>query len=164
MIIQEDRLSSLESNLKMNQCDFLKKNGNELYKPFLIENPIKREFASNIKVAKKWLKKKMKMWELIGNYKNHPVFLNRAPTLHRLSIQAFEPTLIEGKAIRLHPSKVLLLMQILMEDQMAVHLVLSRSTNGSKLLMLATNNIIAPSSGRPTASSINKTWQWDVII
>ena len=141
-------------NLKMNQCGLPKKMALELYKPFLMRELVKRELASNIKVAKKMVEEEDEnVWELIEEIiKNHPVLLNRAPTLHRLSIQAFEPTLIEGKAIRLHPLVCSAFNADFDGDQMAVHLVLSQEAQmEAKLLMLATNNIIAPSSGRPIA-------------
>ncbi len=141
-------------NLKMNQCGLPKKMALELYKPFLMRELVKRELASNIKIAKKMVEEEDEnVWELIEEIiKNHPVLLNRAPTLHRLSIQAFEPTLIEGKAIRLHPLVCSAFNADFDGDQMAVHLVLSNEAQmEAKLLMLATNNILAPSSGKPIA-------------
>ena len=141
-------------SLKMNQCGLPKKMALELYKPFLMRELVKRELASNIKVAKKMVEEEDEnVWELIEEIiKNHPVLLNRAPTLHRLSIQAFEPILIEGKAIRLHPLVCSAFNADFDGDQMAVHLVLSQEAQmEAKLLMLATNNIIAPSNGGPIA-------------
>lgn len=141
-------------NLKMNQCGLPKKMALELYKPFLMRELVKRELASNIKIAKKMVEDENEnVWELIEEIiKNHPVLLNRAPTLHRLSIQAFEPTLIEGKAIRLHPLVCSAFNADFDGDQMAVHLVLSPEAQiEAKLLMLAPNNIIAPSNGKPIA-------------
>ena len=141
-------------NLKINQCGLPKKMALELYKPFLMRELVKRSLATNIKVAKKMVEEENEeVWELIEEIiKNHPVLLNRAPTLHRLSIQAFEPTLIEGKAIRLHPLVCSAFNADFDGDQMAVHLVLSPEAQAeAKLLMLATNNIIAPSSGKPIA-------------
>ncbi len=141
-------------NLKMNQCGLPKKMALELYKPFLMRELVKRDLASNIKIAKKMVEEEDEnVWELIEEIiKNHPVLLNRAPTLHRLSIQAFEPTLIEGKAIRLHPLVCSAFNADFDGDQMAVHLVLSNEAQmEAKLLMLATNNILAPSSGKPIA-------------
>ena len=141
-------------SLKMNQCGLPKKMALELYKPFLMRELVKRELASNIKVAKKMVEEEDEnVWELIEEIiKNHPVLLNRAPTLHRLSIQAFEPILIEGKAIRLHPLVCSAFNADFDGDQMAVHLVLSNEAQmEAKLLMLATNNILAPSSGKPIA-------------
>ena len=141
-------------SLKMNQCGLPKKMALELYKPFLMRELVKRELASNIKVAKKMVEEEDEnVWELIEEIiKNHPVLLNRAPTLHRLSIQAFEPILIEGKAIRLHPLVCSAFNADFDGDQMAVHLVLSQEAQmEAKLLMLATNNIIATSNGGPIA-------------
>ncbi len=141
-------------NLKIHQCGLPKKMALELYKPFLMRELVKREIATNIKIAKKMVEDEDEsVWELIEEIiKNHPVLLNRAPTLHRLSIQAFEPTLIEGKAIRLHPLVCSAFNADFDGDQMAVHLVLSPEAQmEAKLLMLATNNIIAPSSGKPIA-------------
>ena len=141
-------------NLKINQCGLPKKMALELYKPFLMRELVKREIASNIKIAKKMVEEEDDyVWELIEEIiKNHPVLLNRAPTLHRLSIQAFQPTLIEGKAIRLHPLVCSAFNADFDGDQMAVHLVLSPEAQmEARILMLATNNIIAPSSGKPIA-------------
>ena len=141
-------------NLKIYQCGLPKKMALELYKPFLMRELVKREIASNIKIAKKMVEEEDDyVWELIEEIiKNHPVLLNRAPTLHRLSIQAFQPTLIEGKAIRLHPLVCSAFNADFDGDQMAVHLVLSPEAQmEARLLMLATNNIIAPSSGKPIA-------------
>ena len=141
-------------SLKMNQCGLPKKMALELYKPFLMRELVQRELASNVKIAKKMVEEEDEnVWELIEEIiKNHPVLLNRAPTLHRLSIQAFEPILIEGKAIRLHPLVCSAFNADFDGDQMAVHLVLSQESQmEAKLLMLATNNIIAPSSGKPIA-------------
>jgi len=141
-------------SLKMNQCGLPKKMALELYKPFLMRELVKRELASNVKIAKKMVEEEDEnVWELIEEIiKNHPVLLNRAPTLHRLSIQAFQPILIEGKAIRLHPLVCSAFNADFDGDQMAVHLVLSQEAQmEAKLLMLATNNIIAPSSGKPIA-------------
>ena len=141
-------------SLKMNQCGLPKKMALELYRPFLMRELVKRELASNIKIAKKMVEEEDEnVWELIEEIiKNHPVLLNRAPTLHRLSIQAFEPILIEGKAIRLHPLVCSAFNADFDGDQMAVHLVLSNEAQmEAKLLMLATNNILAPSSGKPIA-------------
>ncbi len=141
-------------SLKMNQCGLPKKMALELYKPFLMRELVKRELATNIKIAKKMVEEENEnVWELIEEIiKNHPVLLNRAPTLHRLSIQAFEPTLIEGKAIRLHPLVCSAFNADFDGDQMAVHLVLSPEAQmEAKILMLSTNNLLAPSSGKPIA-------------
>lgn len=141
-------------SLRMDQCGLPKKMALELYKPFLMRELVKRELASNIKIAKRMVEEEDEnVWELIEEIiKNHPVLLNRAPTLHRLSIQAFEPTLIEGKAMRLHPLVCAAFNADFDGDQMAVHLVLSpESQMEAKLLMLSTNNLLSPSSGKPIA-------------
>ena len=141
-------------SLKMNQCGIPKKMALELYKPFIMRELVKRELASNVKTAKKLVEESDdKVWDIIEDViDGHPVLLNRAPTLHRLSIQAFEPVLIEGKAIRLHPLVCSAFNADFDGDQMAVHLVLSpEAIMEAKLLMLAPNNIIAPSNGQPIA-------------
>lgn len=141
-------------NLKMNQCGLPKKMALELYKPFIMRELVKKEIAANIKSAKRMVENEDdRVWEIIEEViKDHPVLLNRAPTLHRLSIQAFEPVLIEGKAIRLHPLVCTAFNADFDGDQMAVHLLLSpESIMEAKLLMLAPNNIIAPSNGEPIA-------------
>ncbi len=141
-------------SLKMNQCGIPKKMALELYKPFIMRELVKRELATNIKTAKKLVEEADdKVWDVIEDViKDHPVLLNRAPTLHRLSIQAFEPVLIEGKAIRLHPLVCSAFNADFDGDQMAVHLVLSpEAIMEAKLLMLAPNNIISPSNGQPIA-------------
>jgi DNA-directed RNA polymerase subunit beta' len=141
-------------SLKMNQCGIPKKMALELYKPFIMRELVKRELASNIKTAKKLVEDADdKVWDVIEDViQDHPVLLNRAPTLHRLSIQAFEPVLIEGKAIRLHPLVCSAFNADFDGDQMAVHLMLSpEAIMEAKLLMLAPNNIISPSNGEPIA-------------
>ena len=141
-------------SLKINQCGIPKKMALELYKPFIMRELVKRELASNIKTAKKLVEEADdKVWDVIEDViQDHPVLLNRAPTLHRLSIQAFEPVLIEGKAIRLHPLVCSAFNADFDGDQMAVHLMLSpEAIMEAKLLMLAPNNIISPSNGEPIA-------------
>jgi DNA-directed RNA polymerase subunit beta' len=141
-------------SLQMNQCGIPKKMALELYKPFIMRELVKREIASNIKTAKKLVEEADdKVWEVIEDViQDHPVLLNRAPTLHRLSIQAFEPVLIEGKAIRLHPLVCSAFNADFDGDQMAVHLMLSpEAIMEAKLLMLAPNNIISPANGQPIA-------------
>ena len=141
-------------SLKMNQCGIPKKMALELYKPFIMRELVKRELATNIKIAKKLVEEADdKVWDVIEDViQDHPVLLNRAPTLHRLSIQAFEPVLIEGKAIRLHPLVCSAFNADFDGDQMAVHLMLSpESIMEAKILMLAPNNIISPSNGEPVA-------------
>ncbi|MGL4392810.1 MAG: DNA-directed RNA polymerase subunit beta' [Fusobacteriaceae bacterium] len=141
-------------SLKMNQCGIPKKMALELYKPFIMRELVKRDLAVNVKVAKKLVEEADdKVWDVIEDViQDHPVLLNRAPTLHRLSIQAFEPVLIEGKAIRLHPLVCSAFNADFDGDQMAVHLMLSpEAIAEAKLLMLAPNNLIHPASGEPIA-------------
>ena len=141
-------------SLKMNQCGIPKKMALELYKPFIMRELVRRELANNIKMAKKLVEESDdKVWAVIEDViADHPVLLNRAPTLHRLSIQAFQPVLIEGKAIRLHPLVCSAFNADFDGDQMAVHLTLSpESMMEAKLLMFAPNNIISPSNGEPIA-------------
>jgi len=141
-------------NLKINQCGIPKKMALELYKPFIMRELVKKEIATNMKNAKKMVENENdRVWEIIEEViKDHPVLLNRAPTLHRLSIQAFEPVLIEGKAIRLHPLVCTAFNADFDGDQMAVHLCLSpESIMEARLLMLAPTNIIALSNGEPIA-------------
>ena len=140
--------------LEMHQCGIPKKMALELYKPFIMRELVKREIAGTIKTAKKLVEEADDcVWEVIEDViADHPVLLNRAPTLHRLSIQAFQPVLIEGKAIRLHPLACSAFNADFDGDQMAVHLVLSpESIMEAKTLMMASNNIIALSNGEPIA-------------
>jgi len=141
-------------NLKINNCGIPKKMALELYKPFIMRELVKKEIAANIKSAKRMVENEDdRVWEIIEEViKDHPVLLNRAPTLHRLSIQAFEPVLIEGKAIRLHPLVCSAFNADFDGDQMAVHLCLSpEAIMEARLLMLAPTNIIALSNGEPIA-------------
>jgi len=138
--------------LEMHQCGIPKKMALELYKPFIMRELVKREIAGTIKTAKKLVEEAHNcVWDVIEDViADHPVLLNRAPTLHRLSIQAFQPVLIEGKAIRLHPLACSAFNADFDGDQMAVHLVLSpESIAEAKTLMMANNNIIALSNGEP---------------
>ncbi len=138
--------------LKLHECGIPKKMALELYKPFIMRELVKREIAGTIKTAKKLVEDADDcVWEVIEDViADHPVLLNRAPTLHRLSIQAFQPVLIEGKAIRLHPLACSAFNADFDGDQMAVHLVLSpESIMEAKTLMMASNNIIALSNGEP---------------
>ncbi len=141
-------------SLELHQCGIPKKMALELYKPFIMRELVKREVAGTIKTAKKLVEEADDcVWEVIEDViADHPVLLNRAPTLHRLSIQAFQPVLIEGKAIRLHPLACSAFNADFDGDQMAVHLVLSpESIMEAKTLMMASNNIIALSNGEPIA-------------
>ncbi len=138
--------------LKLHQCGLPKKMARELFEPFIIHKLRERGHVHTIKSAKKMLEKeKLEVWDILDEIiKDHPVFLNRAPTLHRLGIQAFEPILIEGKAIRIHPLVCTAFNADFDGDQMAVHVPLSMEAQmEARILMLATNNIFAPMDGRP---------------
>lgn len=138
--------------LKMNQCGLPKRMALELFEPFIIKKLKERGHVHTIKSAKRMVEKtKLEVWDILDEViKDHPVMLNRAPTLHRLGIQAFEPLLIEGKAIRIHPLVCTAFNADFDGDQMAVHVPLSvEAQMESRLLMLSTNNIFSPSDGRP---------------
>lgn len=138
--------------LKFYQCGLPKKMALELFKPFVMKELVKRDFAHNIKSAKRMVERiKPEVWDVLDIIiKDHPVLLNRAPTLHRLGIQAFEPVLVEGKAIKLHPLACPAYNADFDGDQMAVHVPLSTEAQAeSRLLMLSTNNILAPKDGKP---------------
>ena len=125
----------------------------ELFKPFIIRELMKKENVM-LKAAKRMLERvKPEIWDILDQVtKHHPVILNRAPTLHRLGIQAFEPVLIEGKAIQLHPLTCAAFNADFDGDQMAVHVPLSlESQLEARLLMLSANNLLSPASGRPIA-------------
>ncbi len=141
-------------NLKLHQCGLPKLMALELFKPFIIGELMKKD-GITLKAAKKMLERvRPEIWDILEKVtKNHPVLLNRAPTLHRLGIQAFEPVLIEGKAIQLHPLTCAAFNADFDGDQMAVHLPLTLEAQiEAKTLMLATNNILSPASGRPIAA------------
>lgn len=138
--------------LKFYQCGLPKKMGLELFKPFVMKKLVKDGHAHNIKSAKRMVEKvKPVVWDVLEEViKQHPVLLNRAPTLHRLGIQAFEPILVEGKAIKLHPLVCTAYNADFDGDQMAVHVPLSVEAQAeARFLMLSTNNILAPKDGRP---------------
>src|SRR5579863_3033706 len=140
-------------NLKLHQCGLPKEMALELFKPFIIRELMKKENVM-LKAAKRMLERvKPEIWDILDQVtKHHPVILNRAPTLHRLGIQAFEPVLIEGKAIQLHPLTCAAFNADFDGDQMAVHIPLSlESQLEARLLMLSANNLISPASGRPIA-------------
>jgi DNA-directed RNA polymerase subunit beta' len=141
--------------LKLHQCGLPKAMAVELFKPFIIHELEKRGEAETVKRAKKIVEKDdPKVYEVLEDIiKDHPVLLNRAPTLHRLGIQAFEPVLVEGKAIRIHPLVCAAFNADFDGDQMAVHVPLSFEAQlEARVLMLASNNILLPSNGRPVAS------------
>jgi len=138
--------------LKLHECGLPKKMALELFEPFIIKKLKERGFVHTIKSAKKVVEKaKLEVWDILDEViKDHPVMLNRAPTLHRLGIQAFQPVLIEGKAIRIHPLVCAAFNADFDGDQMAVHVPLSvEAQMETRLLMLATNNIFSPSHGGP---------------
>ncbi len=141
--------------LKLHQCGLPKAMAVELFKPFIIHELEKRGEAETVKRAKKIVEKDdPKVYEVLEDIiKDHPVLLNRAPTLHRLGIQAFEPVLVEGKAIRLHPLVCAAFNADFDGDQMAVHVPLSFEAQlEARVLMLSSNNILLPSNGRPVAA------------
>ncbi len=138
--------------LKLHQCGLPKKMALELFEPFIIRKFRERGFAHTIKSAKRLVEREqLEVWDILDEViKDHPVLLNRAPTLHRLGIQAFQPVLIEGKAIRIHPLVCAAFNADFDGDQMAVHVPLSLEAQmESRLIMLSSNNIFSPSSGRP---------------
>ena len=138
--------------LKLQQCGLPKKMALELFKPFIYNKLEERGYCTTIKSAKKMVEKeKPEVWDVLEEViKEHPVMLNRAPTLHRLGIQAFEPVLIEGKAIQLHPLVCTAFNADFDGDQMAVHLPLSiESQIEARVLMMSTNNILSPANGKP---------------
>ncbi len=138
--------------LKFYQCGLPKKMALELFKPFVMNELVKKNYAHNIKSAKRMVEKiKPEVWDILEEViKGHPVLLNRAPTLHRLGIQAFEPVLVEGKAIKLHPLVCTAYNADFDGDQMAVHVPLSVEAQAEgRFLMLSPNNILAPKDGAP---------------
>ena len=138
--------------LKLHQCGLPKKMALELFKPFIYAKLDKLGLATTIKQAKKIVEKeKSEVWDILEEVvREHPVLLNRAPTLHRLGIQAFEPLLIEGKAIQLHPLVTAAFNADFDGDQMAVHVPLSLEAQlEARVLMMSTNNILSPSNGKP---------------
>ncbi len=141
-------------NLKLHQCGLPKLMALELFKPFVMKRLVDLELAQNIKSAKRMVeRRKAQVWDVLEEViQEHPVFLNRAPTLHRLGIQAFEPQLVEGKAIQIHPLVCAAFNADFDGDQMAVHLPLSAEAQAeARILMLSANNILSPAHGRPLA-------------
>jgi DNA-directed RNA polymerase subunit beta' len=138
--------------LKLQQCGLPKQMALELFKPFVMKRLVDLEYAQNIKSAKRMVERaRPQVWDVLEEViKEHPVFLNRAPTLHRLGIQAFEPVLVEGKAIQIHPLVCAAFNADFDGDQMAVHLPLSSEAQAeARLLMLSAHNILSPAHGRP---------------
>ncbi len=140
--------------LKLHQCGLPKKMALELFKPFILRKLEERGIASSIKAAKKFVEKERpEVWDILEDViKEHPILLNRAPTLHRLGIQAFEPILVEGKAIEIHPLVCTAFNADFDGDQMAVHIPLSMEAQlEAQVLMLSANNILSPANGAPLA-------------
>ena len=138
--------------LKLHQCGLPKKMALELFKPFIYSKLEKYGHATTIKAAKRMVEKERpEVWDILEEViREHPVMLNRAPTLHRLGIQAFEPVLIEGKAIQLHPLVCTAFNADFDGDQMAVHVPLSLEAQlEARVLMMSTNNILSPANGKP---------------
>ncbi|WP_218081201.1 DNA-directed RNA polymerase subunit gamma [Anthocerotibacter panamensis] len=138
--------------LKIHQCGLPKEMAIELFQPFVIQKLIQRNLVNNIKAAKKMIQRNdVRVWDVLNEViTGHPVLLNRAPTLHRLGIQAFEPILVDGRAIQLHPLVCTAFNADFDGDQMAVHVPLSvESQTEARMLMLASNNILSPATGRP---------------
>jgi len=142
-------------NLKLHQCGLPKLMALELFKPFIMSRLVERKSVQNIKAAKKHVDSMVpEVWDVLEEViAEHPVLLNRAPTLHRLGIQAFEPVLVEGKAIQVHPLVCHAFNADFDGDQMAVHLPLSAEAQAeARILMLSSNNILSPANGRPLAT------------
>lgn len=140
--------------LKLHQCGLPKQMALELFKPFVMKRLVEKNYAQNVKAAKRKVERQRpEVWDVLDDViREHPVLLNRAPTLHRLGIQAFEPQLIEGKAVQLHPLACGAFNADFDGDQMAVHLPLGAEAQAeARILMLSTNNILKPSDGRPVA-------------
>ena len=140
--------------LRLHQCGLPKKMALELFKPFVMKRLVDLNYAQNIKSAKRMVERqRAQVWDVLEEIiQDHPVMLNRAPTLHRLGIQAFMPVLVEGKAIQLHPLVCAAFNADFDGDQMAVHLPLSAEAQAeARILMLSANNILSPATGRPIA-------------
>ena len=141
--------------LHLHQCGLPKQMALELFKPFVMKRLVDQNLAQNIKSAKRMVERaRPQVWDVLEEViREHPVMLNRAPTLHRLGIQAFEPVLVEGKAIQIHPLVCTAFNADFDGDQMAVHVPLSAEAQAeARILMLSTNNILSPAHGRPIAT------------
>ncbi len=149
-------------HLKLHECGLPKEMALELFKPFVMKTLVERQYTSNIKTAKRMIDKmRPEVWDALEEViKEHPVLLNRAPTLHRLGIQAFEPRLVDGKAIQLHPLVCKAFNADFDGDQMAVHIPLSATAQAeARVLMLATHNLFSPADGSPIVSP-----QQDIVL
>src|SRR5207342_1479609 len=139
-------------HLRLHQCGLPKLMALELFKPFIMSRLVERKIVQNIKAAKRHVDQMhAEVWDILEEViQEHPVLLNRAPTLHRLGIQAFEPTLVEGKAIQVHPLVCHAFNADFDGDQMAVHVPLSAEAQAeARVLMMSTNNILSPANGKP---------------
>jgi DNA-directed RNA polymerase subunit beta' len=148
--------------LKLHECGLPKEMALELFKPFVMKTLVERQYTSNIKTAKRMIDKmRPEVWDALEEViKEHPVLLNRAPTLHRLGIQAFEPKLVDGKAIQLHPLVCKAFNADFDGDQMAVHIPLSATAQAeARILMLSTHNLFSPADGSPIVSP-----QQDIVL
>ncbi len=149
-------------HLKLHECGLPKEMALELFKPFVMKTLVERQYTSNIKTAKRMIDKmRPEVWDALEEViKEHPVLLNRAPTLHRLGIQAFEPRLVDGKAIQLHPLVCKAFNADFDGDPMAVHIPLSATAQAeARVLMLATHNLFSPADGSPIVSP-----QQDIVL
>jgi DNA-directed RNA polymerase subunit beta' len=149
-------------DLKLHECGLPKEMALELFKPFVMKTLVERGYTSNIKTAKRMIERmRPEVWDALEEViKEHPVLLNRAPTLHRLGIQAFEPKLVDGKAIQLHPLVCKAFNADFDGDQMAVHIPLSSSAQAeARILMLSTHNLFSPADGSPIVSP-----QQDIVL
>ena len=143
--------------LRLHQCGLPKQMALELFKPFVMKRLVDQNLAQNIKSAKRMVERaRPQVWDVLEEViREHPVMLNRAPTLHRLGIQAFEPVLVEGKAIKIHPLVCAAFNADFDGDQMAVHVPLSAEAQAeARILMLSTNNILSPAHGRPDRDAV----------
>jgi DNA-directed RNA polymerase subunit beta' len=141
--------------LQLHQCGLPKEMALELFKPFVMKRLVERGFTTNVKTAKKMVDRmRPEVWDALEEVvKDHPILLNRAPTLHRLGIQAFEPVLVDGKAIQIHPLVCLPFNADFDGDQMAVHVPLSTAAQAeARILMMSTENLFSPADGRPTVT------------
>ncbi len=151
----------VDPELKMDQCGLPKAMALELFKSHVYGGLLARELAPNLRVTKRMVEESLpEVWDVLADVvRNHPVMLNRAPTLHRLGIQAFYPILVDGKAIKIHPLVCAAFNADFDGDQMAVHIPLSqRAILETRNLMLSSNNLLLPANGRPVAVLSRKTW------
>src|SRR5207237_6870217 len=142
-------------DLKLHQCGLPKKMALELFKPFVMRKLVEQNFAHNIKSAKRFVERvKPEVWDVLEEViKDHPVLLNRAPTLHRLGIQAFDAVLVEGSAIQIHPLVCTAFNADFDGDQMAVHVPLSKAAQSeARSRMMSSRNLLSPANGEPVVN------------